>query len=179
MPPYPDSQLYYPYRSMPDWLPWIFSQMSNRKMLDFKSCVHGLLCLRLVQWTMKQLFNLFSVPRHLATTMIIASGACDSYPLQRNGLTILRIMGSPDSRLVHDASLCFLCGWIQKPLLFKRMFLFPCSLFDIGPCVKCGMSGPRRLWQWQCRAPLAFLIAGTLCILELVMNLREQSREDS
>ena len=41
MPPYPDSQLYNPYRSMPDWLPWIFSQMSNRKMLDFKSCVHG------------------------------------------------------------------------------------------------------------------------------------------
>ena len=24
---------------MLDWLPWIFSQMSNRKMLDFKSCV--------------------------------------------------------------------------------------------------------------------------------------------
>ena len=86
--------------------------------------------------------------------------------LQTNCFTILRILGSPDSRLVHDASLCFLCGWIQKPLLFKRMFLFPCSLFDIGPCVKCGMSGPRRLWQWQCRAPLAFLIAGTLCILE-------------
>ena len=171
MPPYPDSPLYNPYRSMPDWLPWIFSQMSNRKMLDFKLCVHGLLCLCLVQWTMKQLFNLFSVPRHLATTIIIASDACDSYPLQTNHLTILRIMGSPDSRLVHDASLCFLCGWIQKPLLFKRMFLFPCSLFDIGPCVKCVMSGPRRQWQWQCRAPLVFLIAGTLCTLELETNL--------
>ena len=32
----------------------------------------------------------------------------------------------------------------KKPLLFKQMFLFPCSLFDIGPCVKCVMSGPRR-----------------------------------
>ena len=128
MPPYPDSPLYNPYRSMPDWLPWIFSQMSNRKMLDFKLCVHGLLCLCLVQWTMKQLFNLFSVPRHLATTIIIASDACDSYPLQTNHLTILRIMGSPDSRLVHDASLCFLCGWIQKTVAVQTNVSVPMFL---------------------------------------------------
>ena len=105
MPPYPDSPLYNPYRSMPDWLPWIFSQMSNRKMLDFKLCVHGLLCLCLVQWTMKQLFNLFSVPRHLATTMIIASDACDSYPLQTNHLLKLWVVQIQDwFMMLHCAS---------------------------------------------------------------------------
>ena len=169
---------------MPDWLPWIFSQMSNRKMLDFKLCVHGLLCLCLVQWTMKQLFNLFSVPRHLATTMIIASDACDSYPLQTNHLLKLWVVQIQCSRLVHDASLCFLCCWIQKPLLFKRMFLFPCSLFDIGPmghvssvswAAHAGNDNDNAEHHWR-----SWLQAHcALCTLELETKLHKQLRKDS
>ena len=143
---------------MPDWLPWIFSQISNRKMLDFKPCVHcprsslPSPCPMNDETIIQFIFSAKTSRNHNDNSFRCL------WLISPTNKPSLKIMGSPDSRLVHDASLCFLCCWIQKPLLFKQMFLFPCSLFDIGPCVKCVMSGLRRQWQWQCRAPLAFLM---------------------